>query len=53
MNSTMDKYVTEDTEGFWWIIVLASDQIDDVAIGPYASEDEALADLQEPENDTY
>jgi hypothetical protein len=47
----MNKYVTEDTDGLWWIVIPADNQIDDSVVGPYASEDEALDDLQELEDD--
>lgn len=52
-SSIMEKYVTEDTEGLWWIIIPAEDHLDDVTIGPYASEDEALDDMQELDDDQF
>lgn len=41
----MDRYVTCDTNDFWWIIIPSDDAVYDIIFGPYGSEEEALEDL--------
>ena len=41
----MTRIITQDSDGFWWIVDMATDQVNDVTYGPYHSLDEAEEDV--------